>query len=462
MDVKRPRPWQEADSQGDQPAPAEVPTVAKQAGEAEPPRARRARWSWVETSVWTDRMLTALEQGVKGGVWYSLNDKVSLPRNLWSAWSETAANKGSPGVDGVSIADYERDVETNLEHLSESLRDGTYRPKAIRRVQIPKGDGKTRPLGIPTVQDRIVQGAIRHVMEPIFEQPFAEHSYGFRPGRGCKDALRRVDHLLKIGYQYVVDADLKSYFDTIPHDRLLQVIRRDIADGRLLNLIEQFLQANVMEEASTWKPTMGAPQGAVWSPLLSNIYLNALDHLMVRKGYEMVRYADDFVIMCQTRPQAEQALAEVQQWTTQAGLTLHPDKTRIVHAETERFEFLGYRFDRGRKFPRNKSLKKLRDAIRERTGRTNSQSMPTIIKSINRVLRGWFKYYQHCYRTTFPTEDSWIRMRLRSILRCRHGRDGCGRGKDHQRWPNVYFSELGLYSLTKAHQLACQSLKGAH
>ena len=459
MDVKSHRPQQRADSQGDRQPPAAVPIVAKQAGEVEPHRARRVRWCWAEASVWTDRMLTALEEGVKGGVWYSLNDKVWLNRNLWSAWSETAANKGSPGVDGISIADYERDVETNVEYLSKALRGGTYRPKAIRRVHIPKGDGKTRPLGIPTVQDRIVQGAVRHVMEPIFEKQFAEHSYGFRPGRGCKDALRRVDQLLKTGYPYVVDADLKSYFDTIPHDRLMQVIRRDIADSRLLHLIEQFLQASIMEEASTWKPTMGAPQGAVLSPLLSNIYLNDLDHLMARKGYEMVRYADDFVILCQTRQQAEQALADVQQWTAQAGLTLHPEKTRIAHAVTERFEFLGYRFDRGRKFPRKKSLKKLRETIRGCTRRTNGQSMPTIIKSINPVLRGWFKYFQHCYRTTFPSEDSWIRMRLRSILRHRLGRDGRGRGKDHQRWPNVYFSELGLYSLTKAHQLACQSLK---
>ncbi len=349
-----------------------------------------------------------------------------------------------------------------MEYLSKSLREGTYHPKAIRRVHIPKGDGKTRPLGIPTVQDRIVQGALRHVMEPIYEKQFAEHSYGFRPGRGCKDALRRVDQLLKTGYQYVVDADLKSYFDTLPHDRLMQVIRRDIADSRLLQLIEQFLQANIMEEASSWKPMMGAPQGAVLSPLLSNIYLNDLDHLMARKGYEMVRYADDFVILCRTQEEAQKALAEVQQWTAQAGLTLHPEKTRIAHAATERFEFLGYRFERGRKFPRKKSLKKLRDAIRERTNRTQGQSMPAIIKSINPVLRGWFKYFQHCYRTTFPPEDAWIRMRLRSILRRRHGRRGSGRGKDHQRWPNAYFREMGLYSLTMAHQLACQSLKKAH
>lgn len=402
MDVKSHRHQQEIVLNRERSTPAEVPVEAKQAGEAEANRTRRERWSWAPASVWTDRMLATLEEGVKGGVWYSLIDKVWSPRNLWSAWSETAANKGAPGVDGISIADYERDVETSVAYLSKSIREGTYRPKAIRRVHIPKGDGKTRPLGIPTVQDRIVQGSIRHVLEPIYEKQFAEHSYGFRPGRGCKDALRRVDHLLKTGYLYVVDADLKSYFDTIPHDRLMQVIRRDIADGRLLELIEQFLQANIMEEASMWKPTTGAPQGAVLSPLLSNIYLNDLDHLMAGKGYEMVRYADDFVVLCQTQQEARKALDEVQQWTAQAGLTLHPEKTRIAHAATEGFEFLGYRFEGGRKFPRKKSLKKLRDAIRERTRRTNGRSMPTIIQSINPVLRGWFKYFQHCHRTTFP------------------------------------------------------------
>ncbi|MGC8559797.1 MAG: group II intron maturase-specific domain-containing protein [Phycisphaerae bacterium] len=170
---------------------------------------------------------------------------------------------------------------------------------------------------------------------------------------------------------------------------------------------------------------------------------------------------DDFVVLCQTQQEARRALGEVQQWTAQAGLTLHPEKTRIAHAATEGFEFLGYRFEGGRRFPRKKSLKKLRDAIRERTRRTNGRSMPMIIKSINPVLRGWFKYFQHCHRTTFPSEDAWIRMRLRSILRRRQGHRGRGRGRDHQRWPNVYFRDMGLYSLTAAHQLACQSLKGA-
>ena len=200
-----------------------VPARAAQAGENPADRERRSRWPWIESSIWTDRMLAALETGVKGGVWFCLIDKVFSPKNLWSSWAKSAKNKGAAGVDGITIDRYEKDVESNLEHLSRQLRAGTYQPKEIRRTFIPKADGAKRPLGIPTVRDRIVQGAVRHVIEPIFEKEFARHSYGFRPGRGCKDALRRVDELLKSGFRYVVDADLKSYFDSIPHDLLMKL-----------------------------------------------------------------------------------------------------------------------------------------------------------------------------------------------------------------------------------------------
>jgi RNA-directed DNA polymerase len=208
-------------------------------------------------------------------------------------------------VDGITVDRFEKDVETNLAYLSEQLRAGTYQPKPIRRTYIPKSDGAKRPLGIPTVRDRIVQGAVRHVFEPFFEKEFAPHSYGFRPRKGCKDALRRVDHLLKSGYRHVVDADLKSYFDTIPHELLMKQIATRVADGRVLKLIESFLKTNIMEGLEQWTPMAGAPQGAVLSPLLSNIYLNPLDHLMAGRGYEMVRYADDFVILCRTKQDAE-------------------------------------------------------------------------------------------------------------------------------------------------------------
>ena len=272
-------------------SPAPVPATDKQVGEAE---ARRARWSWVERSVWTDRMLAALEQGVKGGVWFSLIDKVWPKSNLSAGFARVRTNGGAAGIDHQTISMFENNLEANLQRLHGELRAGTYRPKAVRRKWIPKpGTNKKRALGIPTVRDRVVQAATRAVFEPIFERDFAEHSYGFRPGRGCKDALRRVNALLKAGYRHVVDADLQRYFDTIPHKPLLRQVSTKIADGRMLKLIESYLQQGVMDGLAQWTPTEGSPQGAVLSPLLSNIYLDPLDHLMTDKGYEMVRYADD-------------------------------------------------------------------------------------------------------------------------------------------------------------------------
>jgi RNA-directed DNA polymerase len=416
------------------------------------------RWSWTEHAVWTERMLTALEKGVKGNCWFSLIDKVYSEKNLLAALTKVAANGGAPGVDHVTVEQFERDWNSNLERLSEQLRTGTYRPQAVRRVQIPKpGSRETRPLGIPTVRDRVVQGAVRHVLEPIFEKEFAEHSYGFRPRRGCKDALRRVDHLLKQGYVYVVDADLKSYFDTIPHGPLMDRVRERVADGRVLTLIESFLKAGIMDGLKEWIPAAGAPQGAVLSPLLSNIYLNPLDHLMAALGFEMVRYADDFVILCKSAGDAQRALEQVQQWTAEAGLTLHPTKTRIVDARTDGFEFLGYRFQGDKRWPRKKSLEKVKDAIRAKTKRANGHSLPIIIAGLNPTLVGWFAYFKHCHKYVFSQLDGWIRMRLRSILRKRMGLTGRGRGEDNHRWPNKYFAEHGLFSLTAAHVQACQS-----
>jgi RNA-directed DNA polymerase len=442
--------------------PTAVPIGAKQAGEAPTARARRARWMWTEASVWTDRMLAALENGVKGGVWFSLIDKVYNPMNLWSAWSAVARNGGSAGVDDITTERYECEVEANLVSLAGQLWDGRYQPKAIRRTYIPKSDGKMRPLGIPTVQDRIVQGAVRQVIEPIFEKQFAAHSYGFRPGRGCRDALRRVQQLMEMGHHYVVDADLKSYFDTIPHQKLMDRVRQRVADGRVLKLIESFLEAKIMEGVDQWMPTSGAPQGAVLSPLLSNIYLDPLDHQMASAGYEMVRYADDFVILCKTKEQAQAALEAVAAWTAQAGLTLHPEKTRIVDARIEPFEFLGYRFERGRRWPRHKSMMKLRETIRAKTRRNDGRALSVIIADVNRSLRGWFGYFKHSYKTVFPGVDGWVRGRLRSLLRRRHKLRGKAKGKDHQRWPNAYFAGQGFHSLQEAFARACQSMKVAH
>ena len=307
--------------------------------------------------------------------------------------------------------------------------------------------------------DRVVQAAVVNVIEPIFERDFAEHSYGFRPGRGCKDALRRVGELLKDGYVYVVDADLKSYFDTIPHEPLMLRLEEKIADGSLLKLIRSFLEAHILDDLTEWTPEAGAPQGAVLSPLLSNVYLDPLDHLMAENGYEMVRYADDFVILCRTLEDAQRALEQVRSWTTEQGLTLHPTKTKIVDARVEGFAFLGYLFQGDTRVPREKSLQKLKETLRQKTKRTSGDSLPFIISDVNRTLRGWFAYFQHCRPPwVFERLDRWLRVRLRNILRKRSGRKGRSYGPDHHRWPNQFFVENGLLNLQAAHAQAVQSL----
>src|SRR5258706_1099386 len=380
--------------------PTPVPE-AKQVGEVQ------ARWAWTEPAVWTERMLTALEVGVKGGIWFSLIDKVYKPGNLRAAFAQVKANQGAAGVDHQTIEMFEADLDTNLSKVSQQRADGSYRPQAVRRKWIAKpGSSEKRPLGIPTVRSRVVETALRNVLEPIFERDFAEHSYGFRPRRGCKDALRRVDYLLKAGNTWVVDADLQNYFDTIPKQKLLEQVAKKVADSRVLELVEGMLQTEVLDGLTHWTPEAGTPQGAVISPLLSNIYLDPLDHEVAGSGYEMVRYADDFVILCGSEAEARAALAKVQQWTGDAGLRLHPEKTRIVDA-TQRggFDFLGYHFERGYRWPRRKSVAKLKATIRNKTRRTHGHSMRIIIKTVNQTLTVWYGYFQHSKANTFAAVD---------------------------------------------------------
>ena len=417
----------------------------------------RSRWAWVERAVWTERMLAALETGVKGGKWFSLMDKVYAPANLTAAWEDVRTRKGT-GVDGQTAHDFETRKEKELARLTEELRSGTYQPKPVKRVYIPKpGSQEKRPLGIPAIRDRVVQGALRNVLTPIFEKKFAPQSFGFRPGRGCKDALRRVQALLHEGYTWVVDADLQKYFDTIPHDRLLEEVGTEVADGKVLNLLRLYLEQGVMDGLSTWTPEEGTPQGAIISPLLANIYLHPVDEAMSSKGQEMVRYADDVIVLCRTEAEAEAALERLRELVESRGLTLHPTKTRIVDA-TQRggFDYLGYHFEKGMRWPRAKSLKKLKDSIRDKTRRTNGNSLSTIIANVNRTLKGWFEYFKHAKSNTFPNVDGWVRMRLRSILRKRLGFRGRGRGSDHQRWPNAFFKTMGLFTMTEAHATLCR------
>ncbi len=440
--------------------PEEVPEEGKHNGE----RARLREQLGAEICVWSDRMLDALVKGVEGGKWFSLKDKLYRRRTLEHAAWKVCANDGSAGVDGQSVSRFEQDMDRQLALLERQLRDGSYQPQPVKRVYIPKpGSKEKRPLGIPAVRDRVVQTALLMVIGPIFEIGFSEDSHGFRPGRGCKTALRKVDELLRKGHHWVVDADLKSYFDTIDHKRLMSRVREKVADGLCLDLIEGYLKQGVLSTAGEWEATdEGTPQGAVISPLLANLYLNELDHLISSKGHRIVRYADDFVILCRSEDEAVKALEVVREWTAENALTLHPEKTRI-ETLAGGFEFLGYRFimsrdGKLRRYVRSKSKKKMRSNLAPLLRRANGHSMETIIARMNPKLRGWYGYYKHASPVCLRELDSWVRMRLRSILRKRLGKRGRGRGSDHQRWPVAYFDKLGLFNLKRAQRELIQSL----
>lgn len=417
-------------------------------------------WWWVEASIWTDRMVSALGNGVRGGKWFSLIDKLVRPATLEAAWRKVARNKGAGGVDGQSIERFAAGAERYLRELHDELKTDRYRPQPVRRVEIPKPDGRTRPLGIPTVKDRVVQQALKMVMEPIFEVQFRPGSYGFRPGRSCQDALREVDRLIKEGFHYVVDADLKSYFDSIPHDRLMACVEASVSDGRVLELVRSFLKQDIMKGLARWSPVTGTPQGAVISPLLANLYLHPLDLRMEAKGWKMVRYADDFVILCRTEAEARAALCEVRDWVEANGLSLHPEKTRLGDCRQpgQGFDFLGYRFEAGCRLVRKKSLRALKDKVRSRTVRSRGDSLGRIITDLNPMLRGWFGYFRHATPGVFAYVDGFVRRRLRAILRKQEKRPGAGRClTDHQRWPNVFFAEHGLFTLRTAYACARHS-----
>ena len=434
----------------------------------------RPGWDWIDRGVWTDRMLNALHCGVKGGKWHSLIDKVYDLDNLWRAYGKVASRKGAgtAGVDGVTASRYERELTHNQATLARQLHDGTYRAQPVRRIHIPKSGGKgTRPLGIPCVRDRIAQRALKQVIEPIYEATFHPSSYGFRPQRGCLEALAEVSQLMESGYTVVVDADIRGFFDAIPKDRLMARVCTEISDGRVLDLIEGYLHQGVMDESSYWEPTTGTPQGAVISPLLANIFLNPFDWTMHRHGVRIVRYADDFVLLCRTREAAGRALELATAWMEANELELHPEKTRLVDMNVHRagFTFLGYCFRRNvdrqgesriLALVSDKSMLKLRDTLRRHTGRCNGRSMQETIRRVNQTLRGWYNYFRRCVTNQLVKIDKYVRRRLRRILRKRHKRrGGTGRSlQDHEKWPDVHFRDLGYFSLEAARRRAVQSL----
>jgi len=350
--------------------------------------------------------------------WYSLIDKIWAKPNLEEAFQEVKRNKGAAGVDGVTVQAFESKLEDNVQALQHDLQSRTYRSKPVKRVYIPKADGTQRPLGIPTVGDRVVQAAAKRILEPIFEEVFLDCSFGFRPGRSAHMALEKIRKDLLAGYLYVIDADLKSYFDTIPHDKLIAAVREEVVDGSVLELLRRFLESGVMDKGSYQMNEEGTMQGGVISPLFANIYLHPLDKLMTERGHRITRYADDFVVCCKSRKGAERVLTSIVRFLEQGlGLKVHPEKTKIVNSLEESFVFLGYVFKQGWMGPSDKAKKKFKERVKEITRRNQTVNLEALIKkSLNPYLRGWGNYFGHGHGISFLREmDSWTRRRLRAV-----------------------------------------------
>ena len=361
------------------------------------------------------RQLDSHGETAKKRKWYSLADKVWNPETLRKAWEKVRANKGKHGVDGVTIEEFEAGLEANIKQLHEELKGKTYRPQPVRRVYIPKADGRQRPLGIPTVRDRVVQQALRMVIEPIFEAKFLPCSYGFRPGRGAHDAIDQVTKNLQEGFQFVVDCDVVGYFDHIPHDRLIDAVAEEISDGAVLKLIRMFLESGIMEGGVWYETEEGTPQGGVISPLLANTYLHPLDEEMTKRGHRMVRYADDFIILCGSQRAAERVMEHVKTILGQMGLEAHPEKSRVVSLQ-EGFCFLNYYFHEYGRRPSDKALAKFKARIRGITRRNQTVPITKVAKELTKYLRGWGAYFGYGQvKTRFASLDQWIRRRMRAI-----------------------------------------------
>jgi len=372
-----------------------------------------------------------------------LIERVADEDNLREAFSRVRARKGAPGIDGRSIAAYQADLDRNLSELSRLLSQGRYQPPPVRRVYIPKPSGGERPLGIPTVADRVAQQAVLQVIYPLFEGTFRDCSYAFRVGRSPHDAVRKVEEYLS-GNHWVVDADISDFFGSVDHSILLYDVSRVIKDRKVFLLIKRWLKSGVMEEGEIRYAMTGTPQGGVISPLLANVYLTRLDKVMEENGLKMVRYADDFVIFCRRRWQARFILELVEKVMVKLRLELHPEKTKVVNGHRDGFTFLGYRFIRGYKSPRPESVDAFRDKVRHVTRRQQPKKLEMVIADLNPIIRGWGNYYKHGdTKTLFRSLDKWIRMRLRCFLEKKRAHY-----HQNQRLPNYLFVRAGLVSLS--------------
>lgn len=361
---------------------------------------------------------------------HSLIGQVYDPRNLARAWQQVKKNKGAGGVDGVTITRFEQNRDHYLDVLHRRLKSGRYRPRPVKRVEIDKpGSATKRPLGIPTVMDRVCQQALVQVLEPIFEPTFADVSFGFRKGRSTHMAMRRIWGQLVHGGCWVVDADIADFFSTLDHEILLDRVADRVADGKVLSLLRQMLTAGVLRDGIYERTVAGTPQGGVASPLLSNIYLHVFDERMAQQGFALTRYADDWVIVCHSREEAERALASARAvLEDDLGLQLHPDKTRICHI-TAGFEFLGYKIARGAGLryksggpglyavPSDRSIRRFKDKVRTATNRRNPKDLRAMLAELNPIIRGWGMYYRRAHvRRLFHRLDGWIVRRVRSFV----------------------------------------------
>jgi RNA-directed DNA polymerase len=346
---------------------------------------------------------------------HSLTGRITEDLML-KAFKAVKKNKGSAGLDRMTISMYEKNLSENLTSLMQELKKGLYQPIPLRRVHIPKGDGKTRPLGIPTVKCRIAQEVIRRLINSTFENRFHDNSFGFRMGRNCHQAVERALEYAEQGYRYIVDVDIKGFFDNIPHDLIMNSVAARIADGNILDLIERLLNSGVMEDGKFIATTKGTPQGGVISPLLSNIILDHLDWYLDKEGLNFVRYADDFIILCKTETEAKKALELVRIFLNGMNLEMSPEKTKISHI-SKGFDFLGFSINSRSVKMRTKSMEKFKNSIKDITTRSHNLNKE-VIEKLNRVIRGTVNYFGTKFSTmneSFFKLDRWIRKRIRCM-----------------------------------------------